>query len=197
MIDSIHSLSSFAKYDKIIVANEHLYLIEDGQRIANDKIPKSELQLLLDESDAIAIEDIERAAWNRKKAALTLYQKGKAKGVTYPMQTQATGKHLVQQLQLKREAYRRKSYMTPYLSILVMLGIFGFIWAGTRADVDDIDPEGIEMQLAYGVVYVLKYIVMLIGQLGTLLVGLLLTCWFCWIIYKQYFEIPDVVVWKR
>lgn len=196
MIDSIHSLKAIDKYSTIVKADNKLYFTKEDLA-SEGQIAKQRLEEILAEADNMDIADIQRAVWNRKKSLLLLYKDGVTKGDSYLMKTTATGRHLIDQLKLKRQPYRRKSYMSPYLSLIVMLGIFAFIWAGTRADPADIDPEGISFQMAYGVVYVLKYIVMFIGQLATLLLGIALSLWFIWIMYKQYAEVPDVVVWSK
>lgn len=83
-----------------------------------------------------------------------------------------------------RKTDNSKKRIKPINALVVMLFAYSFIWAGTRPNSADINPEGIRWRLAYLNVQLLEWLNIQIGQKSILIIGLILLLTLLYLIFK-------------
>lgn len=93
---------------------------------------------------------------------------------------------------LSLENTQTTSRLNPLLAIILMLVSYGFLWAGTKNDISELNPEGIKFRIPYNIVQVFHQLTLNIGQQKMLIVGIILTCIFFYLIFKpELFKLTE------
>ncbi|MBR9922817.1 MAG: hypothetical protein GYB31_18475 [Bacteroidetes bacterium] len=165
----------------VVVAEEHLYLL-DGQEykaLVESKDPDVLKQGLQMEKSRIGSMEL-----NKKSREIVLLDYEGLVLERFQLSTRAQLKPFVRSFDGFVRQTSSSKRIRPMTALLFMGITYSFIWAGTRPESADINPEGIRLRLAYFVVQFMEWLNGIIGQELILAIGLFLLLVLVYLVFR-------------
>lgn len=170
----------------LLVGNEHLYLLSEIEYNLLQKVGTIEA---LEEVKKIPINQVARISAARKEKEIRGFDSAGNELIKFKFSSLSLSRKFLKSLPVFEKS--KQGFNPPikaFNALLLLLFSYSFIWAGTRVDVQDIDPEGVRLNIVRWQLELLKFLNDSLGQSLLLLFGLLLLFSLIYFIFKPQIE---------
>lgn len=165
-----------------IVSPKMIYLINEKEYAL---LKDSGDYQILNEFKHIAKEKISKFTTSKGKTVVTIFDHNNIELYRLNFSSIALRKKFTGAFpDFRREIVDSKNRINPIIALALMLITYSFIWAGTRPNPADINPEGIRWKPAYWNVRFLEWLNSQIGQKLILAIGLILLLSLLYLIFR-------------